>query len=246
MLIGVDYPKIEFKLLDLDLLEPNGFIGNMSICFLSLFYYYILHKNTNRNDLFLRYWNYFYLLFACCFLFGGFSHLLFNYTGIIGKIPSWLLSMFAVCAMERAILHLHPNKNWWHTSSIFRLIIFLCFECLLLLIFNIDHKPELGLIIPSLYTASCLIYSLGILGIYYKKRIHHAFHYHVFAVILLFLSSLIQLLKINIHPYFDRNDLSHLLLLVTLVLYYQPLRYRTAYRSLLPDMRAEKIQQIRL
>ena len=44
MIIGADFPKIEFSLFGLDLVEPNAFIGDTLILAVALLFAYKTHK----------------------------------------------------------------------------------------------------------------------------------------------------------------------------------------------------------
>lgn len=234
MQIGSDFPKIEFQFLGLDLLEPNGFIGNFLIFSVSIFFFFKVRKleKSGSSD-FLRNWRLFYITFGFSFLLGGFSHLLYNYFEIAGKIPSWFLAMFAPFFIEQAMISIFPNKKkrtFFKKLSFYKLIVFVLLEAIVLINFDISEVPEKGLIIPSLCSALGLIISLGVLGLYYKKRIHNSFINLWFAMIVLFFSSLPQIFKINLHEYFDRNDLSHSLLIVSLILYYKTVKNHADFK----------------
>jgi len=239
MLIGTDFPKMEFDFFGVQLLELNGFIGNFLIFLLSLYYYaQIGRKFPQTHDTFINKWRSYYLVFGICFLWGGFGHLLFHYTGVMGKIPSWYLSMVSVYFIELACLSLYFNASrhrWWFGVASMKLCVFAVVETVFLLNIDVAHKPELGIIIPSICSIVGLIFCLGIIGWRNQKNIHDSFKYHWIAVIFLALSALIQLLKINLHHHFDRNDLSHLLLFITLILYYQTIRNRSSFRELHPQ-----------
>jgi len=233
MLIGLDFPKISFEVFGFHFLEPNGFIGNVLLCILALYYYNELNeKFPKTNDLFIKNWRSFYLTFSICFLLGGFGHLLFNYTGVIGKAVSWYLSILSVYFIERATFSLYNStkqKLLFEKIALIKMIAFMLLETCFVMFIDISHKTELGLIIPSISLAIGLIFCLGILGKMHQKHIHDSFRYQWISVFVIALSMIIQILKINIHPYFDRNDLSHLLLMIVIMLYYRTVRNRNLY-----------------
>lgn len=225
MLIGVDYPKIEFELFGLKLLEPNAFIGDFLIFLVSLFFYSRFSK-TNSTA-FLRNWNQFYLWFGITFLLGGFGHLFYNYTEILGKIPSWLLGLLPPYFIEQAMLSIYPiveKRKIFKKLSLIKLVVFIVLEILVISLFDLRSAPEKGMIIPTLSSTIGLVVCLGILGVNYQRKIHPSFKYLWYAVIVLLLSAIPQSLKINISQYWDRNDLSHLLLILTLFLYAQTIK----------------------
>lgn len=231
MLIGQDYPKIEFELFGLNLTEPNAFIGDLLIFLVALYYYFKINKHqSGAGDPFLKNWKLFYLWFGISFLCGGFGHLLFNYTGILGKTPSWFIGMLAPYFIEQATFSIYPHvksRKLLKQLSLGKLIVFIVLEAVILSVFTIEHAPELGLILPTVCSTIGLLFCLGILGVFYQKRIHDSFKYMWLSVIVLVLSVIPQLMKINFHQYFDRNDVSHILLIFSLVLYFQTIqRYK--------------------
>lgn len=230
MLTGKDYPKIEFEVFGLDLVEPNAFIGDVIIFATALYFYVKLKKTENSGtDDFLKNWKRFYLWFGISFLCGGFGHLLYNYTGVVGKTPSWLLGLLTPYFIEQAMLSIYPNaikRKLFKQISFLKLVVFAVLEIIVLATFNISEVPEKGLILPTISTTLGLFLCLGVLGVYYQKAIHNSFKYLWIAAVILILSGIPQALKINFHQYFDRNDVSHVFLLIGLVLYYQTIKRR--------------------
>lgn len=229
MLIGQDYPKIEFELFGLDLVEPNAFIGDLIIFLVALYYYFKVKKQElNGSDDFLKNWRLFYLWFGISFLCGGFGHVLYNYTGVMGKTPSWFLGLLAPYFIEQAMLSIYPNvsrRKLFRQISTIKLVVFALLELVILCVFDISDAPEKGLLLPTLSTTAGLFICLGILGFYYQRKLHPSFKYLWYAMIVLILSAIPQAMKINIHQYWDRNDVSHIFLLLALVLYYQTIRH---------------------
>lgn len=234
MLIGKDYPKLEFELFGLNLVEPNAFIGDLIIFLVALYFYFKIRKGKSSNfSSFLNNWQLFYHWFGISFLCGGFGHMLFNYTGVIGKAPSWLIGMLAPYFIEQAMFSIYPNVNQrkrLKQISRVKLIIFIVLEIFVLSYYNIEHAPELGLILPTLCSTIGLFFSLGIFGIFYQKRIHPSFKYLWYSMIILIISGLPQVLKINFSQYFDRNDVSHVFLILSMIIYYQTIKHHRSYK----------------
>ncbi len=103
MLIGSDYPKIEFEAFGLDLVEPNAMYGDALICFVALFIAYKLSKMPIQNT-FFKSWRYFFIIFGIGFFFGGLGHMMYNYWGLPGKYTSWYSGIFASFFIERAMI----------------------------------------------------------------------------------------------------------------------------------------------
>ena len=97
-------------------------------------------------------------------------------------------------------------------------------ELLILSIGDIDKNQALGLIVPSINSFIGIGFCAGYLGYYYQKTISENFKFFWIGVLVLVPATALQLLKINPHQYFDRNDLSHLILILSLILFYQGLK----------------------
>jgi len=226
MLIGEDYAKIKFNLFGLELLEPNAFIGDSLILLFSLYFYFLLTKRKGES-FFIDQWRKFYLVFGISFFFGGLGHLLFNYWGIPGKYPGWFIGMWTPFFAEQAMISIYPNKSkrkLFKQLSYFKLVIFIIAEIIVIATVDLEPKPELGIIIPTINSVIGLSISLGVLGVFYHKKIHAAFIYLWISALILIPSGLFQSQKISFSQYFDRNDASHVFIILSLILYYQTLK----------------------
>ncbi len=222
MLIGKDFDKIVFNLWGFDLVEPNAFIGNE---ILSLFAIYLAYriKGISNNQPFFKYWHRFYIVFGVGLFFGGFGHLLWNYWGIYGKIIPWSFSIISIYMVEQAMLSIHNNFSVRRKLKIFSSV--KLFISLLALIFimtstNVESDLGKGLLVPSINAAIGLIFFLGLLSFYYQKRKYGDFRYFFWGIIIMLPSVVFQIMKINIHPWMDRNDVTHLLMILTITFYY--------------------------
>lgn len=236
MLIGQDYPKIEFELFGLDLVELNAFVGDTIILFVALFFYNKINRQRNNNSSFSKNWKLFYLWFGISFFCGGLGHLFYNYTGVMGKTPSWILGMVASFFIEQAMFSIYPKiekRKLLKQISWIKLIVFVTLEIIVLATFDLSQTPEKGLILPTLCSTIGLFFCLGVLGIFYQKRIHPSFRFLWYSVFILIASAIPQSLKINIHQYFDRNDVSHIFLIIGLILYYQTIKKYHSFRDVI-------------
>lgn len=224
MLIGENYDKIEFEMFGLELLEPNAFIGDTLLFLFSLYFFYRIR--TKQSNEFTRNWQGFYLLFGFSFLFGGLGHLLYNYWGIPGKTPSWYLSVIAVFCVEMAMISLVANtkaKKIYALLSKVKLVLAVAGVTVVLWVVDLEADYSKGMLVPTLNSTLGLVCTLGILGYRFSKEIPE-FHYLWISVLVLFLAALIQAMKINLHPWFDKNDAGHVLLLLSLWMYYKGIR----------------------
>lgn len=222
MLIGEDFEKIVWQPYGFDFVEPNTMIGDALIFIVSLIVG-ILALRIDRNTPFFNQWKRFFFVFSITFLVGGFGHLFFNYWGVPGKYPSWYLGVLTTYLVEQAMLSIHQNPVWKKrllTISNIKLAVALIANTLVFSLVDLDADPTKGLHVTTINTSVGLIFSLGFLGYRYSKTIAPSFKYFWWSVLLMFPTLFFQLLKINIHPWFDRNDASHILLAVGVVFYY--------------------------
>jgi hypothetical protein len=222
-MIGQDFPKIEWQFLSLDLLEPNAMLGDVILFSLSLWIASTIRIHSKSHP-FYSYWRKFFLWFGWGFLFGGFGHLLYNYLGLWGKYPSWLMGMVATYFLSLAQISLWPyerQKNIFRWSATLLLFSGIIIEIMVFNLVNLSTDQSKGLVVPSLISGINMLFSLVFMGFYYQKHYHQNFKFFWMAVLMLLPSALIQNQKINLHQWFDRNDFSHILLAFTLLLYWK-------------------------
>lgn len=221
MLIGENYEKIEFQLFGLDLLEPNAMIGDTLLFIFSM--YFFVRIGTKNSDAFTRNWRGFYLFFGISFLLGGLGHLLYNYWGIPGKTPSWYLSVLAVFCVEAAMISLCENekvKTLLTTLSKVKLVLALVGVTVVVFVVDLKADYSKGMLVPTVNSTIGLVSTLGVLGYRFSKKIR-GFRYLWISVIVLLPAAVIQGMKINLHPWFDKNDAGHVLLIISLYLYFK-------------------------
>lgn len=230
MRIGEDYPKIEWEFAGLHLLEPNAAIGDALIVLVSFYCYYRIHKKHP----FYKNWSLFYLFLGSSFLTGGLGHLLFNYFGLFGKSFSWLLGVVATFYVEQAMLVFWPKEHQrirFKQVSRIKTGAFLALEIMMLVTLKADQDPALGLLLPTVNSILGMGLCLGGLAYYYQRNIHRDFRFFWYGTLILLPNAAIQGLKLNLDRWFDRNDLSHVLLLFGLIIYYVGLKKLTKFLS---------------
>ena len=231
MLIGTDFDKIEFQLFGLDLLEPNGFIGNLLITIFAFWYAWKIRQFVTNHS-FYKNWILFYIIFGVTFFSGSFGHLFYNYMGISGKYLSWYLGIIAPYFVERAIIEIHPNVAKRRTLlklPLIKLILFVILETVIILHYGKDLTSEKGVLISSLSSVIGLGLCLGVFSPFYQKKIDQGFKYFWMSTFIQIAAGIIQIIKLNIHPWFDRNDFSHILIVISLVLYFKAIN--TLYKN---------------
>ena len=222
MFIGKDFDKIAFNLWGFDLVEPNAFIGNEILALIAIYMAYQI-KGISSNQPFFEYWRRFYIVFGIGLFFGGFGHLFWNYWGIYGKIIPWGFSIISIYMVEQAMLSIHKNFSIRRKLKAFTLVkLFLALLVLTIRMTftNLASDPDKGLLVPSVNAAIGMIFLLGILSFYYQKRKYGDFSYFFWGIIIMLPSSVFQIMKINIHPWMDRNDVTHALMILTITFFY--------------------------
>lgn len=222
-MIGHDFEKIHFDIWGFHFLEPNAMIGDALLFICALIISNKISKLESQHA-FHKNWSRFYLIFGFSFLLGGFGHFLYSYLGLWGKYPSWILSMLSTYFLGLAQISLWPNLRQQQLFKKAALLLLLLGVVIELIVFNtvdLNIDQSRGLAVPSIISGIGMIFALFFLGIYYHKKYHPNFKFFWIAVLTLFPSAIIQSQKINLAPWFDRNDLSHVLLFICLILYWK-------------------------
>ena len=225
MLIGKDFDKIEFSFFGLNLLEPNAFIGDSIILITALFLASKLRKFDTSNP-FFKNWRYFFLLFGSGMFLGGVGHLMFNYFGFYGKYIPWLMGIWAVYFIEKAMISLSKNnyKTLLNKVILFKLFLFISLEIFVFCFIDMSEDHSIGLRVPAINSTIGFVFSLGFLGYKFSKEIDKNFIYFLYSVLLMIPSGIFITYKINIHPWFDKNDFGHLILVLTMILFYKAIK----------------------
>jgi hypothetical protein len=222
MLVGSDYQKIEFSCFGLDLVEPNAMLGDVVLCFIALVFAFKVHKMPVQNTFFVA-WRWFFILFGVGFFLGGLGHLMYNYWGVAGKYTSWYLGIISVFFIERALVSIHPNKKLLRVFNfiiIGKLILAILTASIVFVFLDLKNDPSMGLRVPSFNSTVGLLFALGCLGVFYSAVLSPKFRFFWVSVLVLIPAAFFQLMKINFHQWFDKNDASHFLLVISLLLYF--------------------------
>jgi hypothetical protein len=221
MLIGKDFDKIEFDFFGLNLLEPNAFIGDSLILIIAVYFAFQISKYKAASPFFTN-WKWFYIVFGIGFFLGGIGHTFYNYLGLAGKYPSWYSGILSTLFVEQAMFSLLNNK-WKNIAikiSYFKAVLACFIATFVFATVYLNDDVSKGLIVPTLNSVMGLGFSLGFLGYRFSKTIHPSFKWLWISALILIPSAIIQAMKINIAPWLDRNDLSHILLILGLFCYY--------------------------
>ena len=196
---------IYFDFLGLHLQEPMAILWNGLIAIVSILFFLKTKKlDFNRNLYFTK----FFWWMSCATIFGLFGHLFFGYFSFYGKFPSWLFIVITSYYFTLSILQINKlNIAKWKNILILKGAIFL----VLSYIFSTFN-----------YVAVDSIFSYVVLGSYLGVKLNRELNnYHLLiGTILIFPTLFIFGLKIQINPYFNKDDFSHLFILISLFFYY--------------------------
>ncbi len=226
-MIGTDFQKIEFQLFNLDLLEPMAFITDTILGGLAIFFAYKVSKiksNPKGTKLFFyKYWKLFFLVFGIGAFVGGVGHTFYNQLGIPGKIPSWLCGPASIFFLEYAMISIYWDKKikarLRKAAYIKLTVVYLVFFYLLLFV-NTPENPNLPFMPIAFNTIVGVAGTAGILGYKYMLKFSIKFKFFWLGVLIMLPTSVIFLMKINIHQWFDKNDFSHILMATGITYFY--------------------------
>lgn len=214
---------MEFNLFGLELLELNVLITDVLLGLLSLLFAYRIY-DLRISIPFFRNWYLFLLTFGAAAFLGGLGHAFFNYAGVSGKIPGWVLGIFSVYFIETAMISVYPGKKWkriYSSLSQAKLI----FVILILILFQSGGNPagniDRSILLVIINSFAGVIISTGLFGwYYYRQGFTGSFLTLVMGVLVMIPSSAVFLLDISPFHWFDRNDLSHLILGIGISLFF--------------------------
>ncbi len=224
MLIGQDFEKIEFRFLGYDFLEPNALYGDTIVAILAVYCAVICTRYYKQTNLiFFKHWKHFFYVFGIGFFLGGLGHFCYGYWGIPGKVPAWYISgISSALFIELGMASLLPKERYKKMVPFFiiKTGVICVIQALLIAFIDLEKEPGLGLIGPTLAMVTGLPTSLGVLGYRFSKSITPKFKYLWWSLIVFSPSLLFQAMKINFHQWFDRNDVSHILMFVNITFYF--------------------------
>jgi len=201
---------IHFSLFGLDLMEPMALITNWMIASFCLFAAFKLKGSSDKT---IRLFTVFYGCLAISTFFGGLGHVFFQYTGLYGKLPSWIFAILAGIFAGKAVLEVwgdRPGKKFLHN--------FLIVKSVVLLLLSIWTLKFIFVTLDAILTY--LLYCGYMAWKLWKAEVT-AMRFLVFGVLVSLPSAFIFLLKLNPHRYLNKDDLSHLLMLACVIFFYK-------------------------
>lgn len=207
--------KVSFEFLSLTLLDPLSSLMNWVLA-VECSYFFNKLKRAELKDRFTRYWSWFFAGYAISLFFGGFSHLLFHYTGIYGKIPGWCFALLANMAGELALIsHIHDPKRRMRLLTIIRSMFFVTVA---LLIYDFTFKWVM------VHTAG-MSFFMVVISLKQLRAGLSAYKYFLIGISFLFIMAFVNIAHIDIHPaWFNRDDIAHFFMLGMYWMFYRGVR----------------------
>lgn len=190
------------------MMEPMALFFNWVIAAQCLTHAFQL-KKLEQQTTFNSNWYFFFLCFGVSTFFGGLSHFFYHYTGMLGKVPGWSLAILAITFLELAVV---PSIS---SSVLYKRIIWL-FTIIVLLVTVI----RLEFVWVTIHTALGLVVVLTLSSIKQIRLSSTQWWGYIFGVFFMLLSLPFMIGKIDLHVWFNRHDISHLLMIGTLYWFY--------------------------
>ncbi len=222
MLIGEDFEKLRIELFGYTIIEPNALITDTLMAAVSLFFAYSLFKKNPQTP-FLSKWYYFFLIFGISSFSGGLGHSFYLYWGVAGKFFNWISGILAIYILEQAMLMLLKKDSKYKTyQNLLHLKLFLTIIAFTAVCITqpIQLKPQLAFIPIALNTFIGVIVTVGILGYRFSRTRDVNYKYFYYGVLIMLPSAVFFFFKINLQPWFDKNDFSHVLFALGIGFFY--------------------------
>ncbi|WP_147302919.1 DUF6962 family protein [Marinoscillum furvescens] len=186
------------------------------------FIFFLRLRGTENK--FQKYWSWFFLAYTISLIFGGFSHLLYNYTGMLGKIPGWSVAAIGIVAAESAmLLDVQDPKKRQMLLTVVRSKLFATF---MLLIIDLSFKWVM------VHTAGFFLLA-GLLSWSRFKEGQTNYKYFLYGMAGLFVMAGVKVGQVDIHPaWFNRDDIAHVIMLGMYYLFFLGVKgYGTSPKS---------------
>lgn len=190
--------KIEFSFWGLSLLEPMAMVTNLLVVSACIYgYVYVIGPKVT-------FFRQFFLFFAFASFFGGLSHLFWNYWGFYGKITPWFFGVVATSFLTYAMFDLFDFRN--RTKRILAAAV--VFKSILVLVLAYWNW---NFLVVAIDTIASLLLACGLGStILYFKGINEQAKHILIGVLFMLPAAVVFLLKVDVHLWLNREDLSHL------------------------------------
>lgn len=211
--MNMGFEVIEFNWWGLNLQEPMALITNWCLALFSFYAFFQLEKDRSQ---FQNLWKLFYLVLGTSMFFGGLGHVFYQYTGIPGKFASWTFGVLAGICASFAMITLVEKKE---TRLLLKKIVLVKSAVLLgAAIFSMKF------FFVAIDTSLTYLVFCGYLAYRLHQNDWEGIKFMYLGVLVLLPSALIFGLKINLHRWLNKDDLSHVLMLGCIILFFLGVR----------------------
>jgi hypothetical protein len=179
---------------------------------LALFCFYAYFNLKSSADTANFYWKRFFLIFGISTIFGSVGHAFFYYLGMPGKIPSWTLGCLSNIMAALGMLRF---EGYTKLKAIAIPLVWM--KSALLLALSLIFMKFVFVAIDAILTY--ILYT-GIYAFVLKKRGVMEMKWMIIGVMVMLPSAFIFLLKLNVHRWLNKDDLSHLFMLTGIIFFY--------------------------
>lgn len=186
-------------------------------------YYYLKLKEADFIDNSTKYWSYFFGLMAISAFSGGCSHAFFEvHLGVAYKTFWFTMqatNIFSLYYLQQAMLHSalanSKNQNWlnsvYRIQLIVALIAIFVFQNFLVVVINTSIA-----LIPAVF-------------IYFADaKYNRSSLWIAYGIVILFITGVVNAIKLCFHAYFNHLDLAHVLIMINLWMMFTGARNKAA------------------
>lgn len=199
--------RIEFEWMGFHLLEPMSLVTNSLISIFCLIFFFRIERNNEYSV----WWSRFFILMAISSFTGGIAHLFANYITYELKWLSWGTISLSIFCAEMGSSELLIRKKWRkfiRIQALIRLVLILSF---IIIFFNFE-------LVKINSTIGMIAVIAGIHFNFLIKKQLYSSAWIMAGVIWGIIPSLVHTFNLNIHLWFNRDDLAHVILIPTFLL----------------------------
>ncbi len=186
------------------IMEPMAIAWNWLITIFGVVAYFKLSKNHTPP---FKNWSLFFIILGISGFFGGLGHGLYHYWGLAGKIAPWSTAVLSIYFAERGIYAFLPKEKETLKRKLllFSLVkMMLVFAGMAFISFDFSWVKNNSIIGLTLVVG---------VGGYLLSRKHASLIYFPIGILVLSSAAFIHGFDVNIHPWFNRDDFAHLIML---------------------------------
>lgn len=207
--------RIHFVLFGLHLQEPMALVMNWIIASICFFSYANLEAKPIK---FNRYWRLFFLILGISTAIGGLSHLFFQYWGITGKFPVWVLGVAASLMSCLGMLEIEKHMSI-RRKMIWQGVVFTKSISAIVLSFVFENFIFIAIDAAVGYIFFCMVYGIVLLKRGFDTR------RMIWAVLILLPSLVFYIGKISLGKWMNEQDIGHLFMMASVYAFYLSVKH---------------------